>query len=95
MNLTKESKSDYKKTNETNSFYLRLHNSKWLRRISTVIALVSKIANCLHFGQRNVFLEELQSSKGNNFIRKSSYTNVCIIVKKSCIIIAKNIYIYS
>lgn len=57
-----ETSEDYHKEYDSNSFYQRLHSTKWLKKISILLQLTSKIVNCLHLNQRNVFLEEF---KGN------------------------------
>lgn len=72
-----ETKADYIKVNESLSFYSRLQNSKWLKKVSTIIGIVSKIVNCLHFEQRNVFLEELKSNKDCSCII-TSLVKICM-----------------
>ncbi len=72
-----ETIADYSKHNESSSLFLRLHNSKWFKRISSILCLVSKIVNCLHFGQRNVFLEEARHNKDCSCII-ASLTKICL-----------------
>lgn len=57
-----ESTVEYIKESESSSFFLRLHGSKWLKRVSSLLQLTSKIINCLHFDEHNVFLEEFRGN---------------------------------
>lgn len=54
--------NEFVKEAETSSFYSSLHSSKWLRDVSTLLGISTKIVNCLHVSRRNVFLEEEKSS---------------------------------
>lgn len=62
---------------ETETFYSRLNNTKWLRHISAVLALTGKIVNCLSYFQRNVFLEERRHNTDCSCII-SSLTKICL-----------------
>ena len=65
------------KLNESSSFFLRVHNSRWLKRVSSIISLTTKIINCLHYSQHNVFLEESRTNKDCSCIL-TSLVKICL-----------------
>lgn len=67
-----------------------MQNSKWLRNVSTLLSLTSKIVNCLHVFQRNVFLEEKKNNLDCSCIL-SSLTKICLHPRYRTIIGLENL----
>ena len=67
-----------------------LQGSKWLRNVSSLLSLTSKIVNCLHHFQRNVFLEERKGNVDCSSIL-TSLTKICLHARYRTIIGLENL----
>lgn len=82
--------TEYYKDNESNTFYSRLHNTKWLRHVSSLLSLTVKIVNCLSYFQRNVFLEEQRQNLDCSCIL-TSLTKICLNPKYRTVVGLENL----
>jgi hypothetical protein len=85
-----ESNVDFYKENDSNTFYSRLQNTKWLKNVSTLMGLTTRLLDCVHIHQRNTFLEERKHNMDCSCLL-ASLLKICMNAKYRTIVGLENL----